>query len=768
MKFSYQWIAELAPGLKIQARDLERLITMKTAECEGVEEIGTLLHDACLARVMAVAEIPGTHLTKATVDIGSAGFKTVVCGADNCVPGMITAYAPIGVKVVQGVASDGMLASGQDLSVNQDHAGILTLAGEPGERLAGCTPDSVIEIDNKSLTHRPDLWGHYGMAREVAAIASCTLRDPVDLSLLPEGPAPVKIEIADTELCPRYSAVVFENVTVAQSPLWLQYRLTAVGLKPINNIVDLTNFVLAELAQPMHAFDLDRLHGDTIYARPARDGEQLRALNDETYALTAANLIIADASGPIALAGVIGGDASAISDSTKRIVFESANFQASSVRRTSSTLKIRTDASMRFEKAQDPVNTTRALARVIALMREVCPGATLSGGTADAGKPIDQPAPVLLRLAWLAKKLGRELSASEVRRILESLQFGVTDAEPGVFSVGIPSWRATKDISTPDDLVEEVGRMIGYESIEPRPPLVAAVVPPDSRERIYLRQLRAMLAARGFIEVSNYSFLSEHHALQFGLRAEDHLRLLNPIVAGQDLMRLSLVPGIVANIAANRKHFENFQLFEIGREIHRQPAGLPDERIHLVAAIFARHGDGRAGLLTLKSSVEAMLQGASLRPAPARSYEHPARTAEVIWHSAVVARLFELHPSFGEGRAAIVDLDLGAIEKLKPATGQYTPVQRYPSSHFDLSVLAPERALAGDLENQLRSFSGPLLEHIAYVREYAGPPLAAGLKSVSYRLTLSASEHTLSSDEVTAVRNAIIDGMRNLGYDLRV
>ncbi len=766
MKFSYQWIAELVTGLKIEAKDLERLITMKTAECEGIETVGALLSDASVARVEAAEPIT-SHLTKAVVNIG-AEKKTVVCGAPNCRAGMTTAYVPIGVKTLQGVVSDGMLASGQELGVNRDHDGIVEVAGEPGSRIPGCAPDQIIEIDNKSLTHRPDLWGHYGMAREVAAIASGTLRDPVDLSLLPKGVSPVRVEIEDTELCPRYSALVFENVHVGPSPLWLQYRLTSIGLNPISNIVDLTNFVMAELAQPMHAFDLDLLHGSTIYARPARDGEQLLALNDQTYALNPANLVIADAAGPIALAGVIGGHASAINEKTTRIVFESANFQASSVRRTSSALKIRTDASMRFEKAQDPVNTTRALARVIDLMRQVCPEARIVGGVADEGKPLVTPDAVTLRLQWLAKKLGRELHSSEVRGILESLQFGVTETEPGVFSVTIPSWRATKDIATPDDLVEEVGRMIGYESIQPVPPLIAAVVPPDSRERVYLRHLRQLFCALGFIEVSNYSFLSEAEVSRFGLRPEDHLRLLNPIAAGQDLMRMSLLPGIVANIALNRKHSDTFQLFEIGREIHKQPSGLPDERMHLVAASYARHSDGRELLMTMKRAVNAVMRGATVKPATARSYEHPARAATVIWNGEAVGRIFELHPSFGEGRAAIIDLDLGEIERLKMPTAKYSPVNRYPSSHFDLSVLAPERALAGDLEQQLRSFAGPLLEQLEYVREYTGSPLPEGTKSVSYRLTLTAPERTLESEEVTAVRNTIIDGMRSLGYDLRV
>ena len=302
MKFSYNWIREFVPGLTEAAGPLERLITMKTAECEGIEETGALLAEACVARVESVEPIPGSHNVKAVVDAGPLGTRTVVCGAPNCRPGLLTAYVPLGKKVVHGVESDGMLASGAELGINRDHAGIVELGS-----LDGCAPDSIIEIDNKSITHRPDLWGHHGMAREVAAILGLELTDPAKLDLLPQGPAAIKIQIEDLDLCPRYSALVFENVTVQPSPLWLQYRLTAIGLNPINNIVDMTNFVMAELAQPMHAFDADLLHGDTIFIRPAKPGEPFRALNGEAYTLDPSNLVIADAAGAIALAGVIGG-----------------------------------------------------------------------------------------------------------------------------------------------------------------------------------------------------------------------------------------------------------------------------------------------------------------------------------------------------------------------------------------------------------------------------------------------------------------------------
>ena len=763
MKFSYNWIREFVPGLTEAAGPLERLITMKTAECEGIEETGALLAEATVARVERVEPIPGSHNVKAVVvdAAGTLGTRTVVCGAPNCRPGLLTAYVPLGRKAIDGVESDGMLASGAELGINRDHTGIIELG-----TLAGCAPDAAIEIDNKSITHRPDLWGHHGMAREVAAILGLELSDPVNLDLLPQGPAAIKIQIEDLELCPRYSALVFENVTVQPSPLWLQYRLTVIGLNPINNIVDMTNFVMAELAQPMHAFDRDLLHGDTIFIRPATPGETFRALNDESYTLDPSNLVIADSAGAIALGGVIGGGDSAISAKTTRVVLESANFQASSIRRTSSSLKLRTDASMRFEKAQDPVNTVRGLARAVELLREISPGIRLVGGLADQMREMTAPPAIVLPIVWLERKLGRTIEPAQVRRILESLAFGVTETEPGVFLVTVPSWRATKDVAVKDDLVEEVGRMVGYDSIAPVAPLVPAAVPPGNPTRRFQHDVRNLFVDNGFTEVYNYSFLSEESVRAFGGDPAAHIRVTNPIASNQELMRASLLPGIWKNVTDNARYRESFRLFEIGMEIHRREQGLPEEIPHLVAALYDRQ-DG--GIFELKRVAECLLPDARAVPTEARDYEHPARAAEIYWKGAVAGRLFELHPRFVEnGRAAILDLDLRLVESLSADRTKYTPIRRYPSSAFDLSVVARSRELAGTLEAAIAGFAGPLLESIQFVRQYAGPPLAEGTKSVSFRLTVGSSERTLSADEIAVIRATIIERMRNLGYELRV
>ncbi|HUA86618.1 MAG TPA: phenylalanine--tRNA ligase subunit beta [Bryobacteraceae bacterium] len=751
MKFSYQWLREMVEGLETPPKELMRRITLKTAECEGVEEVGAPLESASEALVVEVAAIGASHNRKAVVETARYGQKTVVCGAANCRVGLRTVYLPAGKKIVDGVESDGMLASAAELGMTRDHSGILELHAEPMPR-----QDFVIEVDNKSLTHRPDLWGHHGMAREVAAITGKKLRDPVKAAL-PDAPAPIRVTVENFALCPRYSALVFENVTVKPSPLWLQYRLEAIGLNPINNIVDVTNFVMAEIAQPMHAFDAAKLHGGEILVRSARDGEKIAALNGESYDLDPSSLVIADPEGAVALAGVIGGEFSAISDSTTRIVLESACFTASGVRKTSSRLRLRTDASMRFEKAQDPANTIRGLKRALELLEQVSPGIRVIGGVADAYRPQAAPPPIELPLDWLDRKLGRAVPAGEVRRILESLEFRVEQNGSRTFFVIPPSWRATKDVTIKDDLVEEVGRMIGYDSITPTAPLAPARVPPSNPERAFHHRVREIAVDQGFSEVYNYSFLSEEQARLLGL--EGLVEVANPIASDQNLLRSSLLPGILKNILDNARHFDSFRLFEIGREIHRD-----HETPHLAAAIYAKD-DGVSGLLELKRLGECLLRGIYVRPAAAAPYQHPRRAAEVYFEAARLGRLFEFHPRLVEsGRAAVLDLDLSLVEKFEPGVPRYQPLRRFPTSAFDLSVVAPPRGLIGDVENALRRFAGDALVEIGFLRDFSLPD---GSRSISFRLTIGAGNGTLSSEEVSEIRSRVMDGMRSAGYDLR-
>jgi phenylalanyl-tRNA synthetase beta chain len=687
MKFSYNWLRELVPGLNMDVTEVARQITMKTAECEGVHDPGAF---------------PGASV------------------------------------------SDAAKAEGYEM-------------------------DSIIEIDNKSLTNRPDLWGHLGMAREVAAIAGLSVADPVGNVPAPASGGDLSITIADPNLCARFSGQRVGNVKVAPSPLWMQYRLNSLGVNPINNLVDVTNYILCELGQPMHAYDADLL-GNTIVVRAARKGEEILALNGEKYSLGEEDIVIADAEKPVGIAGIIGGNDTAIRGTTKRIVLEAANFSAASVRKSSARLKLRTDASMRFEKGQDPENTVRALARAVELLKQISPGC-------QEVQPIDVyarklPLPKIhLDIDWAERKLGRSLSSEEVINIFRSLAFGVEQPGPRKLVLTVPSWRATKDISIPEDLVEEIGRMVGYASITPQAPAVLAEPTSRNLQHEQQRAVREAMVGQGFTEASNYSFISEAEAATFGYSSAALLEVANPIVAEQKYMRPSLLPGIRRNLLDNSRYFNDFRLFEIGREYHKDKDGKPMERTHLTAAIYSRdaregHDAGAAALMEMKRVAEFVLP--RFKAVPEKNpgkIMHPERCARIEVAGQQVGMLYELHPSLLErGRAAILDLDLDTLLGLPVRPEKYQPLRRFPTSSFDLSIVAGSRELVANLEDRLRQLAGSDLVALQFLLVFPLPP---DKKSVSFRLTVGAHGRTLTADEVTRIRERVVQGIKAAGYELR-
>jgi phenylalanyl-tRNA synthetase beta chain len=630
-------------------------------------------------------------------------------------------------------------------------------------RAENSEPDSIIEIDNKSLTNRPDLWGHLGMAREVAAIAGLSVADPVGELPAAASTGDLSITIEDAALCARFSGQRVENVNVAPSPLWMQYRLNSLGVNPINNLVDVTNYVLCELGQPMHAYDADLL-GDTIVVRAARNGESILALNGEKYSLSPEDIVIADANKPVGIAGIIGGNDTAIRGTTKRIVLEAANFPAAQVRKSSSRLKLRTDASMRFEKGQDPENTVRALARAVELLKQISPGS-------QAEAPIDvyarksTPPKIQLDIDWAERKLGRKLSTEEVINIFRSLVFGVEQLDARKLQITVPSWRATKDISIPEDLVEEIGRMVGYASIVPQAPAVQSEPTPRNLQHEQQRAIRAAMVGQGFTEVSNYSFISDADAAMFVEWTGTLLQVSNPIVAEQKYLRTSLLPGIYRNLVDNSRYFNDFRLFEIGREYHKNKDGSPMEQTHLMAAIYGRDTSG-ANVLEMKRVAQYVLP--KFNVVPEKRHEesvHPERTAQIEVSGRWVGSLYELHPSLLQrGRAAILDLDLDALQALPTQRQAYRPLRRFPTSSFDLSIVAPAHTLVADLENKLRQLAGDSLVSLQFLLIFPLPP---DKKSVSFRLTLGADDRTLTAEEVTRTRERVVEGIKSAGFELR-
>src|SRR5258707_4253010 len=420
----------------------------------------------------------------------------------------------------------------------------------------------------------------------------------------------------------------------------MQYRLNSLGVNPINNLVDVTNYALCDLGQAMHAYDAD-LVGDAIIVRAARKGESILALNGEKYSLSPEDIVIADAHKPVGIAGIIGGNDTAIRASTTRIVLEAASFPAAQVRKSSSRLKLRTDASMRFEKGQDPENTVRALARAVELLKQISPGS-------QAAPPIDvyarksTPHKIQLDIDWAARKLGRKLSTEEVINIFKSLVFGIEQLDPRKLFLTVPSWPATKDISIPEDLVEEIGRMVGYASIVPQAPAVLATPTPRTLQHQHHRAIRAAMVGQGFTEVSNYSFISDADTAMFDYSPDKLQQVANPIVADQKYLRPTLLPGIRPNLADNSRYFTDFRLFEIGTAYGKRADSAPVERTHLAAAIYGRETHG-PNLLETKREAQYVASGCTVVPAKSQGKTmHPELSAHVEVGGQRIGNLYEL------------------------------------------------------------------------------------------------------------------------------
>src|SRR3989339_531988 len=545
MYLSLNWLKDFVKiDNKITPEEIGAKLNLHTVEVEGIIRSGDKFKNVVVGEILEVKKHPNAdRLRLATVDAGGKKLH-IVCGAPNIEAGqkvpvaLVGAVLPSGLEIqeakVRGEVSEGMLCAEDELGLGQDHAGILILSKDAkiGQDLAKYLKldDVVFEVDNKSLSNRPDLWGHYGMARELS--------------------------------------VLFD---IKDSPKWIQDRLSAVGSRPINNIVDITNYVMLELGQPLHAFDASLV--DNIIVRQTKKDEQIETLDGRMRELEPGMLVIADSEKPIAIAGIMGGANSEISEKTSEIILEAANFEPVQIRKTANKLSLRTDASSRFEKSLDPKLTEIALARTIELILESCPKAQINNELIDINNFKLNQGPIKLDMDWLNKKIGKEIDPKEVIRILEKLGFSTSrksikskvESHNNILEVKIPTWRATKDVAIKEDLLEEVVRILGYNNIESTMPCVAMEFPRFNQERILERNIKEILALGAkMTEVYNYSFVDEKQLIKLGFDISSCVRIANPINENQALLRSSLVSGLLENIHKNQARFNSLSFFEIG------------------------------------------------------------------------------------------------------------------------------------------------------------------------------------------------------------
>jgi phenylalanyl-tRNA synthetase beta chain len=672
-----------------------------------------------------------------------------------------------------------MLCSAAELGLGDDHSGILILPpgtelGVSVEQALGASPDAVFDLD--VTRNRPDAYGHLGVARDVAAHLGVPFHPPSPVLQAdgPERSAPVDIVAPD--LCGRFVSVVLSGIRIGPSAPWMAERLTRVGMRPINNVVDVSNYVMLELNEPNHPYDLETLGGGGFRIRRAADGETMVTLDGVERTFTTDDLLIADASDhPIGIAGVMGGAETEISDATTVVALEMAWFDPIVVAGTAARLGLRSEASARFERGRDPYGIDRAVARFVELLRETCPELVVHAGLVDArGELPPEHRSVRVRPDRVRALLGAGIPTQEMVERLAPIGFDAVLDQGGVLDVSLPSWRPDCELEV--DVIEEIARHVGYERLGrtvPKSVVAGRLSPVQARRRL----LRQVLYGLGISEAMPNPFLAPGDLDRAGLDARG-LTISNPLVAEESVLRTSLRPGLFKALAYNASHrYDDVALFEVGHTYVPAEGPLPDEREVLGVALAGR--EGPAVVPVLHEVVAALGLGERMRLAAsavdatgALAGMHPGRSSVVTVDGQPVGVVGEVDPGVLEaygisGRVAWLELDLTIILNLEPAIPQWQPVSRYPSSDIDLAFIVDDDVTADDLRTAIAGAAGPLLIDVDLFDVYRGPGIPAAHRSLAFRIRLQAADHTLTDAEVATVREAIIAVAAEKGATLR-
>ncbi|MFL5782555.1 MAG: phenylalanine--tRNA ligase subunit beta [Thermoleophilaceae bacterium] len=811
MRVPLSWLREHCdPGLGTP--EIAELLNLSGTEVGRIERAG--VPDAAgyvVGKVLSAERHPNAdRLSVCEVDDGSGGARTIVCGAPNVAAGQNVAVAlpgatlpggqRLGEAKLRGVVSSGMILAEDEVGIGEDHAGIMVLpdglaAGVPlAEHLA--IADEVLDLE--IAPNRPDCLGVHGVARELHAVTGAPLAIGHE-DAEPDGDAEFPIEIADPDVCLRFTARVFEDVTVGPSPLWLKARLTAAGQRPISNVVDITNYVMLATGQPLHAFDLERIRGGRIMVRRAREGETMTTLDGVERALDADMVLVCDAEGPSGIAGIMGGEVSEVSDSTTRVLMEAATWVGPNILRSSARLGLRTEASARFEKQLHPDQPAAAQRLAARLMVELC-GARLVSRTIDVYPRPVEPTVVALRPARVARLLGTEIPSGEIRAILERLGFGVAggDGDGDALSVTVPPWRWS-DVYREADLVEEVGRIYGLARMPVTLPARRRAVGRLMPAQRLRRRLEDALRDRGLAEAVSYSFTSPRTLAR--LRLADHdgfaeIRIANPLSEDQSVLRPLLLPGLLDaarhNAARGRPGARLFESAHVypgplatppGGAADASPRGaVPAPEPHRLAVLLT--GPAPAGWRTpaapadfyaAKGLLEAVLDAAGVpaRFEPGeRPFLHPGRSASVVsLDGRELGFVGEVHPAvlaewdLDAGAAFEVDADL--LAELASEAVAYQDVTSFPAVLQDIAVVVPEDVPSAEVEGAVRAGGGDLLAELRLFDVYRGEQVGEGEKSLALRLAFRAPDRTLADEDVAALRAAIEERLAAIGGRLR-
>ena len=802
MKISYNWLKEYV-DINLTPEKLAEVLTMHSFEVENIIYQGEGLDGVVVGEILEIKKHPDADkLSLVKVDVGKNKILDIVCGAPNVEVGQKVSVALVGAELlcglkiekrkVRGVESCGMICAEDELGLGENHEGIMILSkdlkiGTPIKKALNLD-DVIFEID--ILPNRAhDCLCHLGVAREVAAILGChcegearsnpdTTRKELSHGIAtsscgtPRNDKALNIKIKNKNLCKRYSAVVVKNVKIKESPAWLKNKLESCGVRSINNIVDITNYVMLALGQPMHAFDADKLKGKII-VRQAKKGEKILALDDEKYKLNENDLVIADEKKAIAIAGVMGGIETAVDENTKNIIFEAANFDCTNIRKTAKRLKLSSESSYRFEREIDPEITMPAIIKAIEMAGDLA-GGKIEGNIIDIYSNPVQQKELEFEFKRIKNLLGVEVAEKEVARILKSLDFEVV-VKNETIKVKVPTYRI--DIERANDIIEEIGRIYGYKNIPEVAPEVEMKSVAGDKILLLEKDLREISEGLGFCEIYNYSFVSEKDIKNIGLKIEDHLELQNPLSEEHKFLRMSTLPYLLKNVEKNLKYKDDFALFELGRIYLKNDNKLPNEK-RIFAGVMADKNIKNTLFYELKGRIEILLSKLGIGELTYKEIKstelfwHKGRSAEIIYQNKTIGKIGEIHPNVSgafdiETRVSYFEIYEEELLKFYSKEKNFQKINKFPAVELDLSVVFNEDVKWDDIKKVVFGVDSKLIKNLQPFDTYRGKNLGENKKSIAFRISYQAEDRTLKDEEVEVIQEKIIKKLEKLGGEIR-
>lgn len=811
MKVSLNWIRDYVQ-LPADA-DLKKLaydLTMSTVEVEDATDLGASFHDMVVGVINTIEQHPNADKLKVCkTDIGGR-VEDIVCGGSNLREGMKVAVALPGAMCkwhgegdlveikkskLRGVDSYGMICGAveiglADLFPTKEEAHILDLSdfdAPAGTPLADALDlnDIILEIDNKSMTNRPDLWGHYGIAREIAALYDLPMTQFPHFDRNVENTSGFHVTVEDAERCPRMTGTQIENVCVKPAPYWMQVRIWKTGMRPINALVDITNYVMLATGQPSHAYDSDHIAGHIIVRR-AKAGETLMLLNGKELPLSTDDLTIADDAGIVGLAGVMGGAKDSILPTTSKVILEIANFQAAGIRRTALRYDNRTEASARYEKAIDPERCDQALDLSMQLFSDLYPEMKVTGLVDEYPRHLKQ-AEIDVPLSWLERRLGKRLSPDEIKHKMELLGYSITFNGDNMHVV-VPTWRSTGDVSIQADIMEEVARMYGYENFEAEPITTTFDGAINQLDKDLERRIKEYLAIRcGMQEIFTYPWMEESYVNAVLQSTEGILSLSTPPSPAERFVRSSLLPNLCKAVVKNERYFDEFSIFETAQvfrdENYTSPYDprekLPSQRKNVAGAFATTDKDITALFRKAKGVVEMMARYVHMETLTFRQTEKPVWADNVVWLNiyrgdekvgdlALLAKKVSMACGIKNMNVMLFQLDQDSLVPLKSRTNTFTHLAEYPMTDYDISLLVDGSVQWKDVAQTVRGIKSELLHGAAFVDEYRGKQVPAGKKSLTLRLAIGSKDKTLTSAEIEEVASGVLNKIaKRFGAELR-